>query len=55
MDRNAIMYHLITTSAFMSAQYMSLESWYLRPGWNFPRTGFATITYPDSGYSLVIL
>lgn len=55
MDKNTIMYHLITASNFMSVQYMSLEYWYLCPGWNFPRTGFATITYPDSGYSLVIL
>lgn len=55
MDRNTIMYYLITTSTFMSVQYMSLESWYLRPGWNFPRVEFATKTYTDSGYSIVIL
>lgn len=55
MNIEAYLFYLITTSTDEGFDYLDLKRIDLRPGWNFPRTSFATKTYKDSGYLLVIL
>lgn len=55
MNRNVCMYYLTILSSDSTLEYMTVESWELKPGWNFLSTDFAAQTYKTSGYSIAIL